>query len=418
MNIRTFYKNKGDRMVYDPLKNEHQIELTGITGSNPFARNNSGGRSVMYGSHLSQHIPIEGCDEKIVQGGMDRQFAPYTFNVSMPNSGRILKIIKKYPEGNSQENLGFNPETIAIYEYEDDDGRSVIDYFSIPHYCSYDQLFGFKYKRTENINKIKYNEYIEKGTVFADSPGVSENGSYCPGANLNVAYMSIPSVSEDGIMISRDALHKFKFKIYERRVVEFGSREFPLNIHGTIDDYKIFPDIGDYINKTRKDGILMMLRSYNPSSYPVEMSRLDTMEPKFIFDKAVYVRGGDGKVVDIEVYRSNARIRQLPEEMCSQIEKYERAFRNFHKEIANTEYKLRMDRKKKYGIDNLRLSPKFHNLVTKSLAIINHDEVRMKHPLNLLHRNDPIDEYRIEFIIEYDVIPSNGYKLSDMHGGK
>lgn len=401
--------------MQEPFVNELHPELLSITALNSFAKHNSSARSVMMGSHLSQHLVIDGLEEKLIQSGVEQEFGKHTFSVCMPENGRVIKIIERYPRGIGKDSLPFNPETIVIYENED---TKEIDYFSIPYYRSLHQFFGFKYKHTDAINKIKPGSYIGKGTKFSDTPAVSDNGSYMYGLNLNTAFMSIPSVSEDGVMISEDVLDRLKFRIYETRTVSFGSDSFPLNIYGNREFYKPFPEIGELIKDTRDDGILMMLRTYQDHLAPVDLSIYDTMQPDFVFDKAVYVRGGHGRVVDIQVLSNNDRNRQMPEEVTEYINKYHRAYVKFHQEIIDTEQSLRQENKKKYGESHLKLSPKFHALLVEALAITNHKIPNETKPLNLLYRKAPIDEYMIKFVVEYEIRPNTGFKLTDTHGGK
>lgn len=393
-------------------ENQLHPEMLGIHALNFAARHNSSSRSTMFSSHFSQRLVINGATESRIQTGMEQEFSKYTFAVKMPENGQIIKVIDRYPRGIGEDSLKFNPETIVIYE---NDETKEIDYFSIPRYCSHHQFFGFEYKLKDTTNLLKPAAFIGKDTVFADSPAVSENNGYMYGIELNVAFMSVPSVSEDGVMVSEDVLDKLKFKIFETRVVEFGAGQFPLNLYGNKDNYKPFPDIGDHI---REDGVLMMLRTYDNDLMPVEMSIYDTQEPDFTFDKGVYVRGGEGRVIDIKVTCNNNPVRQLPTAMCSHVDKYSRALQKFYQEIIATEEKLRYERKKKFGEGKLKLSPKFHRLIVESLAMTNHNQSKMKHNLNLLYRKAPIDEYRVEFVIEYELRPTIGNKITDKHGGK
>lgn len=395
--------------------NELKTELLSITAMNPFAKHNSSSRSVMMSSHISQHLVINGLEERLIQSGVEQQFANHTFSVKMPNNGRIIKVIERYPQGIDRDSLPFNPETLVIYEIED---TKEVDCFTIPHYLCLHQFFGFEYKHTGAINQIKPGMYIGKDTKFSDTPGVSDHNSYMYGANLNVAFMSIPSVSEDGVMVSEDVLDKLKFKIYETRTVSFGSTHFPLNIHGSPKNYKPFPEIGDYINDTRQDGLLMALRGYSDTLSITDMSIYDTTEVDFMFDKAVFARpGGRGKVVDIQVISNNIRDRKLPEEMADHISKYHRAYMKYYQEIINTEVKMRYDSNRKFGFNSLRLSPKFHALLVEAYAATNQPIPDESKPLNIQYRKTPIDEYMIKFVVEYEITPNIGFKITDCHGG-
>lgn len=48
----------------------------------------------------------------------------------------------------------------------------------------------------------------------------------------NLQYMENPPMSEDGLLIDPEVLKKFDFKKYDPKVVEFGTKVYPLNIYG------------------------------------------------------------------------------------------------------------------------------------------------------------------------------------------
>jgi DNA-directed RNA polymerase beta subunit len=394
-------------------ENELDLELLGINGFNFAAKHNSSSRNQMFSSHFSQKLVIEGCNKKRIKTGIEYEFSKHTFSIKIPENARIIKTIQRYPQGIGKGSINFNPETIVIFEIDE---TKEIDYVSIPYFNSFHTTFGFKYDQKSVINKLTPGSYIAKNTILADSPSVDdEDGDYKYGINLNTAFMSLPSTSEDGIMISEDVLDKLKFRIYETRSVEFGSNNFPLNLFGTKDEYKPFAEIGDYI---KEDGLLMMLRNYNDELSPVTMSIFDTMEPDYIFDKATYTRAGKGRIVDIKIVSNNSKVKKLPPEMCPNIDKYEKALLKFHNELILTEQQLRAERKRKFGVDNLVLTPRLHRLIVKSLSITNHNFNKTKVNLNLLYRKNPIDEYRVDFTIEYVIKPNIGFKLTTVNGSK
>ncbi len=387
-------------------------ELLGIHSMNPFVINNSSPRNVMYSSHLGQRLVIEGSDEEIIQTGVSREYGKYTFAVRMPADGTVISIIQKYPQSVSKNSLPFNPETIVIYENHE---TREIDYLSIPYYNTLHQYFGYKYNlNKEAIELLKHGGNIPKGTILADSPSIAENGGYKLGVNLNTAFMSHPAASEDGIAVARSVLDKISFRTYDTRIVEFGSNNFPLNLYGDLDNYKPFPEIGDYI---RDDGILMMLRNYDIDTIPVNFHPYSTMEPDMMFDSATYVRGSGGRVVDIEILTNNNLNKNLPEQMKGQLNKYHDAYIRFCQEIINTDLKIRQNRKKSYGSNSVKLSHRLHRLVTDCLAIVSYNESKYDQKLVLQYKKANIDEFRIKFVIENIVKGDLGYKLTDFEGG-
>jgi RNA polymerase Rpb2, domain 6 len=409
---------------HDPDFNELRSEFMGVQGFNFAAAHNSNSRAQMAAGHMTQHIVMENMEEKLVQTGLERDFAKSTFAIKMPANGQILRLIDRYPIVDVQGSLNHNPETLVIYE---NDETKEIDCFSIVGHLSHHQYFGFKYRPTPNMARLRQGEYIAKGTVFSETPGVSEDGTYMYGLNLNTAFMSIPGVSEDGIAVSRSGLKRMAFKVYENRRISCGSKNFPLNIHGTLKDFKSFPDIGDDLRMNgREDGLLMMLRSYDPDLTVCEMGPYDLMEPDYTFDTATYVRLSNyqnvsvatSRVVDIKVISNNGSNKQMPEAMCGQLDKYRESLLRYHAEIVATEKVLRRDSKKKYGTDQLNISPAFERLVVTSKAMLSHREEKSGPTLDLEYRTTPLDEYNLEFTIEFTLIPTVGFKLTDFHGGK
>lgn len=386
-------------------------QLFGLHGLNSFAQHDSSSRSVMFGSHFSQRLVISGATEKRIQSGVETELAKYTFNVKAPCDCQVIRIIDRYPRRNDAESIPFNPETIVIYE---DSQTKEIGFFSIPYFKSYHQYFGFKMEQKSEINKLMPGAYIPKDTIFADSPSVTENGGYAYGVNLQVAYMSHPAVSEDGVLISEDALDKLKFKVYETRIIEFGSNAFPLNLYGTATHYKPFPEIGEAI---REDGVLMMLREYDYDLMPVEISALDVTEPDFIFDKAVYVRGPGGRVVDIKVIHDENDVSPTPAGVMVNVDKYARGLRRFYQDIIDTYNQIRHERKRKYGESSIAIKPELNRLIVEGMAILAEQNTRSVQKLNRIYRKAPVDDYRVEITVEYELRPTLGNKITCGHGG-
>jgi DNA-directed RNA polymerase beta subunit len=134
------------------------------------------------------------------------------------------------------------------------------------------------------------------------------------------------------------------------------------------------------------------------------------MEPDHVFDKAIYADGGGGRVVDIRVHHDNqASNSPTPVGMDAQAERYDRARRQFYSDIVYEWKRLERERK-----ESLRLTPEFHRLVVEALSVVSETKER----IYKLYRKAPLDDWRIEFTIEYDITPTIGFKLTDTHGGK
>lgn len=391
---------------------ENQIyrNLIGIMSLNSFDSTNSSSRKQMFSSHIQQRLVIAEPTVKKIQTGMEMEYGKYTFSNKMPEDGRIIKVITRYPENEYiADGFKFSPETVAIYESENGE----IGIISLERYCSLHPQFGFEYKKGPALEKVIPNSLIAKDEVFYDTPCKGPNGEYNYGIELNTAFMSHPCVSEDGIGISRDVLPRLRFKIYEKRVVEWGRDNYPLNLYGNKKQYKIFPDIGDYVHPNNEHkGLLMALREYDPAMIGIEQSvtALQKLDP--VFDKATYVSGECGRVIDIKVYHQPiSKGETLCDEMMEQAIRYKDALLEFRRKILNEYYIL-----KKHRGNNLRLTPEFHRYIVETMAILNQTVDNVKTNLQLTYKNVPINEWRAEFVIEYDVTPDVGNKMSDIFG--
>ena len=305
-----------------------------------------------------------------------------------------------------------------------DDATKEFGCFSLTRFCTHHQYFGYEYKATEAYSRLVPGAFFEKGTVFLDSPNKSAHGGYKNGIELNIALMSHPATSEDGILISADVLPRLAFDIEETRVVEFGNNAFPLNLYGDFIRYQPFPEIGQAI---REDGVLIMLRTYDDSLCPVEHSIYDVKEPDYMFDKATYVRGATGIVTDIKIYHDEAELSPTPFGVMTHVNKYARALRRYYKEILETERQLQRDHERKFGDHRIRLKKNFHRLIVEAYAILSEpipkdptkpstDQIKQK--LNKMYRKEQLDDYRIIFTIRYTITPTIGFKQTDSHGGR
>ncbi len=388
----------------DKEPNQLKREFLSFMGLNAWAGCNSASRQQMYGSHITQRLVISDGNERYCQTGMEREFAKYTFSVKMPCNGLIVKVIPRYRQTIDKTSIAFSPETVVIYE---DMLTKQIGHFILPRFCSNHPQFGFEYKPTKNITKIVPGTEIPEGTIFLDSPCVTEDGGYKYGIELNIALMSMPGTSEDGVIICEDVLPRLTYKTYETRTVSWGMNKFALNLYGNTDGvYKPFPDIGE---KIRDDCILMALREYDDLSSPVTMSKYDCTEPDFVYDKLTYATQPGGRIVDIRIIHPEYNSNYIPTNQSDEPLKYHEGTKRFYNEILHEYHRIKKDR----GI-NMNLTRSFHRLVVEALTYVGDKGPKV----TKLYRKTPIDTYRIEFTIEHDNIPLQGNKITDLNGGQ
>lgn len=390
---------------YRSIPSQLDRRLLSVNGLSPWDGYTASSRKQMFSSHIAQRLVIKGATERYCQTGMEREFGKYTFALKIPVNAQIIQIIDRYPETIDKDAIRYNPQSLIVYEDVDTKEISVL---SIPKFCSYHQYFGFEYKAGAGLSKIRAEAFVPAGEILVDTPAKTDDGGYMYGAECNIAYMSLPGVAEDGIVISRQALHKFAYKIYESRSVEWGSKKFPLNLYGDENNYKPFPDIGEYV---REDSIICALRSHNKNTAMMDQSIYALMKPDATYDSKTYASRSGGRIVDIKVQHDQySAPASTPQGMEVQPEKYDKARRKFHQEILNVYERLR----RKHGV-NLQLSHEFHRMIVESMGVIKNDDTLK---IQKLYRKTPLDDWRIEFIIEHEIVPDIGSKLTDTFGGK
>ncbi|MBB5409357.1 DNA-directed RNA polymerase beta subunit [Paraburkholderia sp. HC6.4b] len=407
---------ESDAGVLREEPNELHMELLNVLSLNPWDGNDSAVRKQMFASHLGQMLTFRGATERYCQTGAEREFAKYTFSTRVPVDCQVIRVIDRYRATLGADcvirNREDNPHTLIIYE---DVHTNEIGCIDVQTHTSYHTHFGFRNVIKPALSRLKAGDWLAAGTILTDSPSVTDAGGYKYGRECNVAFMTHPATSEDGVLVSSDLVKEFVFNKFEVRVVEFGHRYFPLNIYGDAENFKAFPDIGDYV---RPDGLLMALRSYDrdPQSYDrelaiVEQGMHDLMEPDHVFDRLTYARTGRGRVIDIRVHHDRqASVFPTPRGMETQAARYDEALHEFYSEIVKEYRRLERERGREY----LHLTPEFHRLVVEALAAT----TQTKERVFKLYRNAPVDDWRIEFVIEYEITPTVGFKITDTHGGK
>lgn len=396
---------------YQP--NELHPELRNVLSMAPFDGANSGARKQMNASHIQQRLITIGAETRRIQTGSEAEYGKATFRTQFDNDSDVIRVIPYYRPRVGNSEIKYNPETLVIYQ---DDKTKDIGCLSLKEYSSHHPYFGYRNRNTKDVSRLRSGESFAKGTVLQCSPANNEEGGYDYGMQVETALFSHPAASEDGILISESLAKRGRFNTYEKRTVEFGGTKFPVNRYGTESEMRIFPGIGEYVHES---GILMAFRKYDEDFSPVSMSRKQVMRVDHVFDQAVYVAGKRGKVVDIRVTHDPNQNATTPTGMTAQVQIYDDARREYYKEILDVYNTLLRQRG-----DNLTLTHEFSNLVVRAISVVREteeggkrDKNQVIHPQKL-HRGNPIDDWRIDFTIEYEITPNIGFKIAGTQGDK
>lgn len=390
--------------------NQLDRRLLGVAGlGSSWPGTVSASRQQMFSSHIGQNVPILHPNERPIQTGMEIEYGKYTFNVSMPENGKIVKVFDRYPKTMGNDSFLMNPERVAIYEGESGQFGIV----KLNTFCSNHPKFGFEYEQRKDVPQIAVGQHFAKDTIFYDSPAKGKHGEYNFGRTLNMAYMSHPAISDDGFAICRDVLPYFSFRTYERRVVEWGRDSFPLNIYGDDKNYKIFPDIGEFVHPNNDHkGLLMSLRPYDVSMLMIDQSLEACKTVDHYFDNSFYVDGAGGRVVDIIVHHQPPVKGESPsDEMMVQPNRYYEANIRFRRAIVEEYERLKRSRG-----GQINITPEFQRYLVESMAIIDYRPKTVKENLKRVYKLNPMDIWRVEFVIEYVKQPGIGNKLTDTVG--
>ncbi len=385
--------------------NELNLEFLGIHAINPFIGNDSSPRSSMFSNHFAQHLSLLTPEAKRIQTGFENELGKMAANVKIPEDCKILRIIDRY-DTRGNFNIDYAPERLVIYEeYK----TNRIGCLSLRTFNTFHTKFGFKLIPTEEMYNLAVGAFMKKGTVLAKPVSVDSDDNYAFGVNANVVFMSHPAVSEDGVLVSESFLKRLKFEIYEKRVVSFGRKKYPINLYGDSATYKPFPDIGEQL---RPDGLLAALRDKDENFYPADISVEACKDIDFIFDGRVYSSLPGGVVVDVKVFKAPSNKTHIATGIMDYYDKYHRAFVHYARQMKDLEAEVRREKKKLTGNDPT-FTPELHRLLVEAEAVSSGD-----YKVVLTNRNEPLDTYRVEFTIKHEVTPSFGFKMTDQHGGK
>lgn len=389
----------------NPNRTEIKLEFIGTAGVNPFIANTSSPRAVMDSSHMSSRVSLINPEPVIVQTGIEYELGKYINDVRTEHNCVVKASIPKFQNG------ALNTETILIVEYEKD-GHLWLDLIEVPEYKSSHGYFGYKLKPTADFLNMEYNSVLPKDTLLAAASSYGEDGTYNYSLNANVAFMSHPSVAEDGIVISESFAKRLQFTMVTKRVINLTKETIPLNLYGDKELFKFLPDIGEAV---RPDGLLCATRSRNDWFSVVEMNDENICMVDSTFDNPVYVPK-NSVVTDITVIRGNYGKEEFPRSMTLQLDHYAEGLVNYYRNIVSRYDKILAEKKAMYGdTSDIRQTGRLRRFIADCMIKVN---AATTGKTKLTYRKLPIDQHRIEVTVSSVVTPNVGFKLTDVHASK
>lgn len=387
-------------------KTEIKPEFLGIAAINPFIANTSSPRAVMDYSHFSSRVSLINPEKKLIKSGIEYELAKYINDVKSHKDVIVKAVIPRYRE------LGADlvPSYFLLVQYEEN-SELWLDYIELESYKTHHSFFGYTLDFKETISNISYNSAIAKDTILAKTTSYADDGSYMFGVNANVVFMSHPSVSEDGYVISESFAKKCKFTAVTKRAINLTKDNLPVNLYGDATKFKFIPDIGQ---RVRSDGLLCAVRPRNDYFSISDLNDYNICEPDYTFDSLVYVPPGS-KVIDVKIIRGNYNKSEYSSKITEQLDEYAFYLTNYYNSIISTYENTVNECKRLYGAGTVRISPKLIRFIADSMVKI---ESMKNNRIKLVNRKVPIDQYRVEVVVLTELIPNIGYKMTDVHAAK
>lgn len=408
---------QGKTILEDDVKcrgrlNEIKLDLVGMaSGLNPDASNVAGARGTMLGGQVQSRIITSGHEPNPTFSGAETEYAKATFYTAIPCDARIISVIQIYPTDGTLNTFKENPETIVIYEdlTAKQNGSRVIDAVSVKRYTINDPVFGYDEKINHNaMSRLSPDAYVPKDTKLSGSPAVTDDGDWAYGTPTLIALMTLKGVAEDSWIISESyAAKKLKTVGYAVRHLSIGEREYPKNLHGNDDIYKILPDIGEYVN-TKYGDDLLFAKATMDDDFTLGLTKRKTQTFNFNYgDTGEYIPPGC-KVVDIRVlYDGGSR---LPDEMTAQLRKYLVAHDHSSRRILSAV----RDYKRKYP-DTI-IGHKLNTLYRDALHYTRDRNGKKKVATH--RRAKPVGTWSVEVVLRYEMSLIETAKLAGLHGNK
>lgn len=411
-------------------------EVAAVNGFNPYSPCVSGARQQMLGGNLTQNNVIHAPTRKRQRSGLENEFSKGCWYLDFREDSIVREVIPRFTSRVYGDKFDLNPLDIVIVEEAD---TNKLDYISLPRYHSMHQQYGFSYTYDQEVYaRIQKGARFAGGTKVARSPGVTEDGEWMAGRELNVAMITHAAGIEDGIMVSESCADLLRARGIERRTGSCGYKHYPINYYGGAGgEYKIFPEIGEYVEA---NGLLFATRPFDESLDAIYMMENRLKEPIYNVDRTTFcqpqARSGDtgptnsteprrARVIDIQVrYNSHARS-NVPSFMTEQLRKYWEADRHFYLKIIKT----CLGREGIRGWDSLktRATPRLNELIRYGIGICGDLLIeegllspKDRRDINLpkTMRGEPLDEWSWEIIFEYLSPIGVGPKLTPLEGSK
>jgi len=292
----------------------NKLFTTGLL-THPFE--SSGPRLHMFSVHYAQHIMLKNPETPRTFTGWENQFGKYlnSFYKSEKNWEIVAKIVRhqSFPE-------------IAYLLVVREIGTNNYDIIKVSHYEKLSDQHGYLRPFSYMDDKVPGNT-IRPGEFVYKANSLDEFGNYRYGRNYKVAYLLIPEVKDDAIVMSETAAKNTTFDLITKTELVINKNDILLNIYGDLKNYKSFPVVGEEVSDK---GILIATRKMDKKNLSADFTDMALTNIYYTDNKF----GAHGKVVDIDIKVND--VEELQKDLHRQqlFEVYNDQFR-YNQEIVN-----------------------------------------------------------------------------------
>ena len=407
------------RYKYACGENQIHPALVGISNNLIlFPWNSSAGRLYMAGNMIPKSVPTTGCDERMMVTGFEFQYAETARAVRAPANMVVEELF--YVRSNVQGKL--TDDWNEIYVVFKNDEKNAYDLLVLPRYNVQNTYVGFEYVYNQDLLRRLQKgagQTFGKGTEFAKSPRISENGEWCFAMPTLVAAMSDYRTEEDGVIMTRSfAEERSRCMFKHDRDFEYNEDEWvPLMLYGTDENPSPFPESGETI---RPDGIVMGFRRRIKENALVTLTKKALREPDLVYDK-LFFAPKNSVVMSVSVKsermknRSNNRSTDYIEQRHNtMLDRYEKS----QNEMANNVIRwYEMKQAANRGIEPA-VTKELHKFIRDAYGNYTRNNLGRINPLARADKRVKLKDWNIKIELKESVAGRVKFKYAGLNGDK
>lgn len=376
-------------------------------------------RKYMAGNMISKSCRTKGATVRRITAGFERQYGEHARKIVAPCNMEVERVVyRKCINSNDAQTDDWGEIHVVFFDCE----LQRYDVLHLPKYHTHNFYVGFEYQYDKQmLNRLRKGATYAKGEVFATSPGVdNDTGEWKFGMETMVAGMTLPATEEDGIMVRDDYLERMGVMFEHIRKFGWNEAEYiPLNLYGTLDNPKAFPENGECV---REDGLVMAFRRRDGNSALVSLTKKALMRADRLYDVKFYAPPGS-IVKNIEVRSERLKDRSNNRRVEKPSYPHTKLLEQYETEDNNMWYDLKMwyfQTIRRYSTtEDLPFTCELFAFIYQAFGNVTKDHAIAKpNFVKRTHRNKALLDWNVKITLKEEVHGKIRFKMSDTVGGK